>query len=376
MSGAYSLSRFESGFLGPLEGYLIQRFGSRMVMAVGFVSFGLGFLLLSRVNSIFSFYLAFLMLSLGSSFGGWSPITASINNWFRRHRTKAIGSAMLGLGLGGVALSPVVAYLIDNYGWENTALLSGVIVVVVGIPLSRLVRFSPEPYGYLPDGDFYRPQVRGSPGLPQLTPNDRKPVSEAEYDFTVKEALKSSAFWVMSIGHAVALLSISALGLHLVAYLQAELDFSTGEAAKVVMVLTGFNMVGQPLGGVLGDRYPKKYIAFFTLVGHCIGLLLLATADSFLDIMVGVIIQGAAWGIRGPVLTSMRGEFFGRKSFPMIMGFSNTIMMVGMIIGPLVAGFMADQYSYRSGFLIIAAVVGMGSFLFLFLKKPCPPATG
>ena len=153
---------------------------------------------------------------------------------------------MLGLGLGGVALSPVVAYLIDNYGWEKTALLSGVIVVVVGIPLSRLVRFSPEPYGYLPDGDFYRPQVRGSPGLPQLTANDRKPVSEAEYDFTVKEALKSSAFWVMSIGHAVALLSISALGLHLVAYLQAELDFSTGEAAKVVMVLTGFKMVGQP----------------------------------------------------------------------------------------------------------------------------------
>ncbi len=102
MSGAVSLSRLESGLLGPLEGYLIQRYGPQRVMFVGFIVFALGFVLLSRSTHIVTFYAAILVMALGSGLAGFAAVVAAINNWFRRNRTKAFGISMLGLGLGGV----------------------------------------------------------------------------------------------------------------------------------------------------------------------------------------------------------------------------------------------------------------------------------
>ena len=101
-------------------------------------------------------------------------------------------------------------------------------------------------------------------------------------------------------------------------------------------------------------------------------MLILASADSFAHLMLYAVIQGLSWGTRGPILTAMRGDYFGRRSFAMIMGFSQMVMMVGMIIGPLFTGYMADNFSYSRGFIIIAVAVGVGSLLFLVMKKPQP----
>ena len=374
LSGAYSLSRVESGFLGPIEGYLIQRFGTRVVMAVGFAVFGLGFILLSRVNSVLTFYAAFLLLAMGSGSAGWTPVMVAINNWFRRKRGRAIGTAMLGLGLGGVALTPIVAASIETFGWEKTALGCGILMIVLGIPLSWVVRHNPETYGYLPDGDLpLNEQSRGVPSTTSTSRTSPRTSISGDYDFTVKEALKTPAFWMLSIGHSIALLVISSLSLHMVPYLETDLDFSKTSAAQVVMVLTGVTMVAQPIGGFLGDRFPKTYIAAGTLLGHSTAMFLLATADSFSQVVLASVIQGMAWGIRGPILTAMRGDFFGRRSFALILGFSQFVMMGGQVVGPLLTGYMADQYSYSTGFNLIAIMTVSGFFLFLFLKSPQPP---
>ena len=369
LSGAWALSRFEAGFMGPVEGYLIQRFGPRVVMTAGFVILALGFALLSQVNSLPVFYLAFLVLSLGSGLASFSAIIASINNWFRRNRGKAFGIALLGTGLGGVVFAPIVAASVSNLGWERTALGSALIILLVGLPTSRLVRYSPEPYGYLPDG--YPPTPKDP--SPSSRPRQQRASPQgyqADYDFTVKEALRTPAFWLISVGHGLALLVISALSLHQVPYLETDLDFSRTSAAQVVMVLAGFAMLGQLMGGFLGNRYPKEYIATGSLLGHCGALLLLATADGLLQVMLASVIQGLAWGIRGPVLTSLRSDYFGRKSFAMIMGFSQVVIMVGMVVGPLLVGYLADNYNYTRGFIVIASLTGVGSLLFLFLRKP------
>ena len=376
LSGAFALSRVESGFFGPFEGYLIDRFGPRTVMTVAFVVFGLGFVLLSLASSILTFYVAFLVLATGAGTAGFSAVMVSINNWFRVKRARAVGFAMLGMGLGGVIFPPILVFGFDNFSWRTVSLASGIFVVTVGVVISRLVRYSPELYGYLPDGGRSNTIGRPIPASNRAAAARSRPRDvPIEYDFGVVEALKTRAFWMMSIGHSLSLLVVSVVSLHQVPYLETELGFSRASTASVVMVLTGVSMFGQMAGGYLGDRFPKNYVAAGALVGHSVALFLLATADGYPQAIVSAVIQGLAWGIRTPVLISMRGDYFGRRSFAVIMGFSQAVMMLGMVIGPLLSGYFADHFSYSVGFKVIAACAAPGSLLFILLRNPQPKAT-
>lgn len=85
------------------------------------------------------------------------------------------------------------------------------------------------------------------------------------------------------------------------------------------------------------------------------------------------IAHGLAWGVRGPLMGALRADYFGRKSFPTIMGFSSVIVVVGSVSGPIVAGVLADLLGdYRLGFSILAALAALGSVFFLFASKPQP----
>ena len=371
LSGAYSISRIESALVGPLIGYLIQRFGAGGVVFFSFLIFGIGFILIGRSVSIFTFYVAFIITATGAEPPAFIAVMASINNWFRVNRAKAIGIAMLGLGVGGIIFPPILAFGLNNFTWREVSVVSGIFIVLVGSSISFLVRLNPEPYGYLPDGQNLQ-TTRKRPEKISFTHNLEKNGKDGSlnYGLGLKEALKTRAFWFISIGHAQALLVVSVTGLYQVPYLEDSLGFTRDSAAKIVMLLTAVNMFGQLFGGALADRFPKNLIASGTILGHCIGLFILAIANNYPLIILYAIIQGFAWGVRSPVLTSMRGDYFGRKSFPLIMGTSQGVAMVGMIIGPVLVGYVADHYSYSLGFTIISLMTMPGIILFLFTKQP------
>lgn len=110
------------------------------------------------------------------------------------------------------------------------------------------------------------------------------------------------------------------------------------------------------------------------MIGHSIALLILAYATTLTFVFLFAILHGLSWGIRGPMMTTIRADYFGRRSFATIMGFSSLIVMLGMTAGPLFAGFMADQFDgYRVGFVTIAIITGLGAIFFLLAKKPNPP---
>ena len=78
VAGAFALTRIESGILGPLQGWLVDRFGPRLILTIGTLMFGIGFMLFSLVDSIVSFYLSFLLIALGSSLGGFATLPSPI----------------------------------------------------------------------------------------------------------------------------------------------------------------------------------------------------------------------------------------------------------------------------------------------------------
>jgi len=368
VAGAFALTRIESGILGPLQGWLVDRFGPRLILTIGTVMFGVGFMLFSLVDSLVTFYLCFVLIALGSSLGGFATLMVAIVGWFNRHRAKAIAMSQLGFSIGGLSV-PLVVFLLQTYGWRTTAFLSGVAVIVIGLPLVQMIRHRPEDHGELPDGEPPAPVDPEADSSAQDQPQIR--------DFTAREAMRTPAFWLISLGHALALLTVSAVMVHLIAHLTESLDYTMAEAGGVVALLTGFMMLGQLSGGYLGDRFNKRFICAACMVAHAAGLMLVTFAGSFtqpvLAVLAFTVLHGLAWGTRGPLMVALRADYFGPSSFGPIMGFSSLIVMLGMSGGPVFAGLMADLYgNYQIGLGVLAGLSLLGSLAFLAATPPEP----
>lgn len=364
LAAASSLREAESGVLGPIHGFMIDRFGPRKVATTGVLVLGTGFILFSQVQSLLTFYGAFLVMSVGASMCGFLTATTAVVNWFERRRATAISLTSAGFGLGGV-LVPLTALSMEEFGWRQTALMSGFIVWAVGLPLTQLYRHHPHEKGLEPDGEPRPPLVLDSNG------RVRNP---GEDDFTVGEAIRTRAFWLIALGHTSALFVVSAMGVHLVSHVQESQGYSLGQASTVVLMLTFVFMVGNISGGIMGDRVNKRMLVVTCMVMHCVGLLLLSHAVNFWMVAAFTVVHGLAWGWRGPQMTAIRADYFGRSAFGKIMGASNMVIIFGTISGPLIAGFVYDRTgNYRIGFDILAMIALAGSVFFLLARKPEAP---
>jgi sugar phosphate permease len=366
LSAAFSMARAESGILGPLQGWLTDRLGPRALIRAGMVIFGVGFLLFSQIGSPVAFFLTFFLIALGSSLGGYLPIGVALVAWFRRRRALALSVSATGMAVGGL-LTQVVALSLTRLGWRWTAFLSGLVILLVGLPLAQLVRHRPEPYGLRPDGEpaDHPPTAGGAP---------RGAAAPAPRDFTAREAMRAPAFWYVALGHGAALLVVSAVLVHLVTHVTERLGYSLRQGAAVVAFLTVMQIVGQLAGGWAGDRWSKRAIVVGCMAAHAAALLLLAAAHAFWMVAGFAVLHGLAWGIRGPLMSAIRADYFGSSSFGTITGVSSMIVMLGMMGGPLIAGVLADRTgSYETGFRLLAALAAIGSVFFLLARRPAPP---
>ncbi len=361
LSGAFSMARAESGILGPVQGWAIDRFGPKIMMQIGMVLFGAGFIYMSQINSLVTFYIAFALMALGSSLGGFMPLATTVTNWFARKRAMALGVMMTGMSVGGLTV-PLVVWSLNAHGWRTTSLVSGIIILVVGIPLAQLMRHSPEQYGQLPDGvkrSYSGGKMRPAPAITGLT---------------ARQALKTQAFWTLSLSHGAALLVVGAALLHQIPHMVEGMGLSEGSAASVVAVLAVVVILAQLSGGYVGDKINKKIGIAGCMLAHAAGFAIFAMWGSIFGAFAFALLHGAAWGVRSPLINSIRADYFGRASYATIMGFTSMIVMIGMTVGPLFAGILRDTTgSYETPFLILAGLAALGSLAALSAKKPKMP---
>ena len=380
---ALTFTRIEGGLMGPVEGYLTDRLGTRRMVLIGMLILGVGFLIFSCVNSLWMFYLAFVVMAVGQGLGSWLPLMTGINNWFVRRRGVAIGWANVGNRLGALLLVPAIAWAIDpnqdRIGWQLTALILAIAVFIFAVPLSRAIRNRPQDYGQLPDGA--RPDVTrlpNSPGEPPHRVNDselNRPgvANEESTDLSASQAIRTPAFWLISFGHGftsmVILAIMSQLGL-----LLKDQGFEVQTTAWVVSVYTAVAMVFQLVGGYIGDRAPKNLVIFGFSSVQAGSVVLLTYASTLPMVYLFAVLFGVGFGGRNPLTIAIRGEYFGRASFGKILGLSTVPMNVLLLISSPFAGFMYDlQGTYTTAFLALAALNFLGGGLFLMAKKPGSP---
>ena len=373
---ALTLTRVEGGIMGPAEGYLADRVGTRTMVLIGLTITGIGFVLFGMTQNLWMFYMAYLVMSLGQGLGSWMPMMTLLNHWFTRQRSVAVAWSNMGSRAGALLLVPAIAWAVspghNRLGWEMTAMLLGVFTIAVAVPISRLIRNRPQEYGLLPDGDP-PPASRGQSASEQNTPQRAASARRADttdVDFTAAQALRTSSFWLISFGHGFTSMIILAIMSHL-GLLMQDKGFTLQTTAWLVAAYTGVAMGAQLLGGYSGDLIPKRIALFIFTSIQATAVVVLTFANSLPVFYMFAVLFGIGFGGRNPLTIAVRGEYFGRASFGKILGISSVPMNILLLMSSPFAGYLRDvQGDYTDAFLILAGLNYLGGFLFLMARKP------
>ena len=376
LSGAIALSQVEGGMLGPIGGYLVDRFGPRKIMFVGVPIMGMGFILMSMAHSLLTFYVVYLLLiSVGMSIGIRVPGLVTPTNWFIRKRGIALGLATSGVGIGGI-LVPILGWLVIEMGWRSTSVISGLFILAVGLPCAAVMRHKPEQYGLLPDGrSSRRILAEDISDNTEMDSNTADHPVEKEASYTMMEAMKTPVFWLLSIVFGLRQLIIGAIGLHQVPFL-IDIGINPQTAATVLGMTAITSIIGRLGFGWLADRIEKRYVMAATIILAGIGTLILANVTAWWHLIFFVFIYGVGWGGGATIMSVLRAEYFGRKAFGTISGMMDFVQMFGLVLGPIFAGFIFDTTnSYYIAFNTFALAAACAGGVMIFLKPPSDQST-
>jgi len=373
LTGAFSLAQLEGSILGPLLGYLIDRLGPRRMVLIGLVITGLGFVLFSRTNNLLTFYVSYSLIMLGTAAGTWLPLMTVVNRWFIRKRGLAMAVAAEGSPLGGLLLLPVLAWAItpSHFGWSTTALWIGIVFLALAFPITRFIRERPEDYAERPDGDPSPSSLMSQLDIGRSSSRDIG--ARDQPDFTASQAIRTSAFWLITFGHAFSSLLFATLTVHLVPMLTDQ-GMSLQSSAYVFSVMMGVAAVFQLIGGYIGDRMETRVaVAAFGFI-QAAGFTVAVFVQSMPMAILFAVLFGAGFGGRNPLTVAIRAEYFGPSAFATITGISSAPMYLFMLAAPLFAAFIFDtQGSYMIAWLILGGLGSMSGVLFLLAKKPLSP---
>jgi MFS family permease len=344
----YAIVQLGNGFIAPLTGWCCDRFGTRAVARTGNAITAAGFALAGASGQPAQFVAGVVVIALGVSAAGIMPLTVAVVQVLPARRTLALGLLPTGIALGGLAV-PLVALALDGVGWRITFFAIAGVILLVGqaagsvLPTTRAAR------------------------------RDAGPVTAAPTDdHDLRGALRTSAFWLLVLGHGSALVAISAVNLHLVPLLTHDRGLSLATASVAVAVMSLAQLVGQVVTGLIGDRIDKRRLAVVCMLVQTVVLVVIAFAPDYPPLLVAAVVHGVTWGLRGPVMTALRTDYFGVASFGTIMGWSMGFVSIGLVVGPLLVSALQAGSGYPLAFGALAAITGAGTLAFVVLREPRP----
>ena len=363
---AFTVQRLESGIASPIVGFLVDRIGPRKLMVGGWILVGFGFLLMSRINSLWTFVATFIVVSIGFSFGSFVTVNATIANWFNKKRSRALTTVYVGYGICGLIV-PLLALAVTNFGWRETLTVVAIACWVIGIPLSLLMRHKPNAYGYLPDGE--RPDKTVDNTTEKTLANEP---ARLDTGLTVKEALKTRAFWFIAFALFFQQIGQSALTVHIVPYLES-VNIPTQMAALTVTGLTIVSLIGRFGFGFLGDFKNKRYLIAIAFALQIVGIFIfsLIEAERIWLIPVFLLVFAVGYGGPLPLRPALQADFFGTRNFGAIMGLMSVIIMISSLSTPVIAGWIFDKtQSYRLAWQLFALASIPAVPMILLAKSP------
>jgi len=359
---AFSLARAEGAIEAPVIGYFVDRFGPKPLMVAAALLAGIGYIVLSWIDSYGGFLVTYLgLISLAYSAGFIQTPMVVANNWFIRQRARAMTVVGSAVTIGGTAITPLLSMLVTSWGWRWGAFAAGCLFLIICVPLSLRIQRSPESVGLRPDGD-----------LPAPAEDNQKKATASEpaaTDVTAKQAMKTLAFWALAFSMTARVATQSTMMVHFIP-LMVWKGMSQERAALLLSTFALLNLGFHFFLAWVADRMNKPRLLSLWILLPIAGLLVLQWSEAEFYLWLFAILYSTL-DAAFPVTWATSGDFFGRKYFATIRGNMTFFYMWGSALGPTLAGYVYDRMqSYSSVLWVLMATLSASVLLTALLIKP------
>jgi len=362
----FALARAQSGPTGLWAGWCLDRLDPRRVLWVGALMSGGGFLALGYTTSLWAFGVLYLLVvTVGTDLGFSYALSAVINNWFYRRKALAMSAFQAVDSVLPAVLVGVIALAIAAWGWQTTAKVMGLVLLVVILPLAYFITEAPEQRGLTMDGD-------APGGAPDPPPAARwaPPVWRPPEKYSVRQALRSWAFWNLTGGTALRLLAKTGATVHIIPIMASK-----GVSEQTAAFLLGVQLfMTVPLYLLLGwaaDRFPKPPVLMGASLAGTAAFALLASPYHGRGLLLAFVALFAVCDASAPTNWAVVGEYFGRQTFSRLRGSIQFATFPGALGAPVLVGWWYDHHhNYTFPLWLYTGVSLVGALTFAVLKRP------
>ena len=339
----------------PLIGRAMDRYGARPILAASLVLMGLSFLLRPLMTELWHWY--FLSLLQFAPFAGITMLPAGrlVGIWFQEARGRAMGFAMMGNNFGGLTMPLIVGLLLTTASWQAAFVVVAAMAFLIAMLALLLVSEHPK-------------HANTRTGVP-LTPTTSE---TALTGWTVPQALRTRAFYAITLAMMLASFTYSTVLPHVSAHLANE-GMTTTVVVRALVALAAFGMLGKLTFGYLADRFTARHAMMLSLGGQTVFILLMVVYPSSPQVWISVPLFGLCMGGYGTLTVLIIQDSFGLRHFGSISGLVNMSTVVPFALGPLLAGASYDlRESYGPAFVIVAAMFAIAIAMVTQVRRPRP----
>lgn len=339
---------FSSGLgavTAPVTGWMIDRFGARILALPSLIGVSFGLLIVAYAQTKSSFYAGFIAIAILGA--GTNPITWSnaIARNFNAARGLALGLALVGTGLAAIILPQLVTLLIDLIGWRNAILCIALLPVTLAFPIV-FVWFKP---------------------IAVLSAEHSATSSQA--GLTLRQATRDFRFWVLTFSILIIYLAISGVMTNLVPAL-TDTGLNSSQAAQIAGGVGLAMIIGRIGVGILVDRFWAPGIAAIILVLPAFSCWLFQTSSDLPTLYFAAIILGLAAGAELDLLAFLTARYFGTTHFAKIYAFQYAALAIGSATAPTLFAHIYDvQGTYTLAFTLAMVFFVIGGSILLSLGR-------
>ncbi|MBT3941170.1 MAG: MFS transporter [Chloroflexi bacterium] len=346
-----TLSAF-MGILSPFAGRLMDKHGARPVMIVSMILMIIGFFLRSIMTDLWQFYAFSALIFIATPGASMLPVGRLVGLWFPTIRGRMMGIIASGNNFGGMLSVPIITAVIAFGGWRWGFATTGFLMIGLLILIFFVIRDSPEDVEkevnkrWAPAGDA------------------GKAARAALQGFTTGEAVRTRAFWFLSVGMALQQFARTSVATQFFPHLE-QVGFSSTEAAIGLMLLAFFAVTSKILFGTVSEWITARWSYVIVVFLQVIGLAIILFPDGQIFTWIGLTVFGLGMGGVGALGPLTITEMYGLKNFGAIIGLTRPAMIIPTIIGPIMAGVIFDQrgsYDLAFGITLVLLSVALAGF--------------